>query len=290
LEEAQVTRSVIALNVAVFTLQLAITHGASLTHLPTREALAFGASYTLGTIGENRWETLLTACFLHDGLIHIGFNMLALWQAGPLVERAVGSSRMAPLYLTAGAAGNALSVACAWLGRTSEVVVGASGAISGVIAAAMVLGWRIQGARGPLTLSMARWLGLILVFGLVSSRTGGNVANTAHIGGALAGAAIALTWRRGYRSSPRRRAQTMVACFAVLAACIAVVAVRDRVDPFAALDLRERSEFTWDALAQGRCADAERGLLAVERLRAKMAPVTSLRSQVDGRCRQTLGQ
>src|SRR5215472_7024458 len=201
LQQAPVTRSLIGLNIAVFVVQLFITRFASLTHLPTREALAFGASDSLATVGESRWETLVTACFLHDGLIHIGFNMLALWQAGPLVERAVGSARVAPMYLVAGATGNALSVAHAWLTRTSPLTIGASGAISGVVAAALVVGWRVQGWRGPLTQAMLRWLVLILAFGMVANLSGGNIANAAHAGGAIAGAAIAATWRRGYRYS-----------------------------------------------------------------------------------------
>ena len=56
----------------------------------------------------------VTACFLHAGLVHLAFNMIALWQAGPLVERAVGSARMAPMYLVAGVFGNLLSVLYGW--------------------------------------------------------------------------------------------------------------------------------------------------------------------------------
>jgi hypothetical protein len=67
-------------------------------------------------------------------------------------------------------------------------------------------------------------------------------------------------------------------------ACIALVAVRDRTDPFATLMLRDRSDFTREALADGRCGDAQAGLAAVERLRAMMAPVSSLRAAVEQTC------
>lgn len=284
LDQAPVTSALLALNVAVFVVQLVMTGGKSLWHLPAREALAFGASDSLATIGENRLETLVTACFLHDGLVHVAFNMLALWQAGPLVERAVGSARMAPMYLVAGAAGNGLSVAYGSLVRVARVTIGASGAISGVLAAALVIGWRVQGWRGPLTQAMARWLGLVLAFGVFANLSGGNIANTAHVGGALAGGAIAVTWRRGYRYSNRATAVTLAACAAVVAGCIGVVAVRDRTDPFAAMGLPERYEFTTDALGERRCRDAREGLAAVERLRARLAPVTSLRNQVHSVC------
>jgi rhomboid protease GluP len=284
LDHAPVTRALIALNVAVFVVQLVITQGQSLMRLPEHEARAFGACDSLGIIGENRWETLITACFLHGGLIHLGFNMLALWQAGPLVERAVGSARMAPMYLLAGAAGNALSVAIAWFGREAQVIVGASGAISGVLAAALVVGWRVQGWRGPLTQAMLRWLGLVLVFGLVANLGGGHIANAAHAGGAIAGGGIAAGWRRGYRYSTAATTAILTACTGVVIACIGIVALRDRADPFATMDLQERFDFTNEALAKGDCRESREGLRAVDRLRGKMAPVTQLRDRVLAVC------
>jgi rhomboid protease GluP len=284
LDQAPVTRALLALNVAVFVVQLVLTAGKSLMHLPPREALAFGASYSLATVGENRWETLVTACFLHDGVLHLLFNMLALWQAGPLIERAVGSARLAPMYLVAGAVGNLVSVYATWIERTAQVSVGASGAISGVLAAALVLGWRVQGWRGPLTQAMVRWLGFVLVFGLLSRMTGGHIDNGAHIGGALAGGAIAAVWKRGYRYSDRATRIALGGCACVLVACIGIVGWRDQTDRYAALTLQERDEATNDALNGGRCGDAHEGLRAVERLRGRLAPVSQLRDRVEGIC------
>jgi rhomboid protease GluP len=282
LDEAPVTRALLALNVAVFAMQVALAH--QVAHLPVREGLELGASYGMATVGEYRWETLLTACFLHDGVVHLGFNMLALWQAGPLVERSVGSARMAPLYLAAGAFGNVLSVGYGWVHRSDGFSVGASGAISGVIAAAVVVGWRVQGWRGPLTQAMLRWLAFVIGFGVLSNLSGGRIDNAAHVGGAAAGAAIALTWRVGRRYSERAATAILAACAAALVACIAVVAWHDRTDRFATWMLQDRKEFTLEAIEEGRCSDAQAGLLAVERLRAPMAPVTSLRNRVVSTC------
>jgi rhomboid protease GluP len=290
LDHAPVTRALLALNVAVFAVQLALEGGKLFAHAPANTLLAFGAATPFFVVGDNRWETLVTACFLHDGFLHVGFNMLALWQAGPLVERAVGSARMAPMYLVAGAAGNALYVAQAWLVAHPTIealetpVVGASGAICGLVAAALIVGWRVQGWRGPLTQAMTRWLGFVFIFGLVAGRSGAHIANAAHVGGALAGAAIALTWRRGRSYGSRATAAVLAACTAALVACIALVGVRDRTDPFATWGLQQRNDFTTDALREGRCNDAREGLLAVERLRAKLAPVTSLRNRFESTC------
>jgi membrane associated rhomboid family serine protease len=256
--------------------------------LPLHETLAFGAADALAVVGEHRWETLITACFLHDGMFHIGFNMLALWQAGPLVERAVGSARMAPMYLAAGVVGNAAFVAFETFNRSEQSVVGASGAISGLLAAAFVVGLRVQGWHGPLTQAIARWLGLVLAYGLVANRTGAHVANAAHFGGAVAGAVIAATWRRGYSYSKRATNAILGFCTAIVVAGIGVVAVHDRTDPFAAMGLQERSDFTKEALREGRCREAYDGLFAVERLRAKLAPVTPLRARVEAACSSRL--
>jgi rhomboid protease GluP len=252
--------------------------------LPPDGALALGASYGLATIGESRWETLVTACFLHGGIIHLGFNMLALWQAGPLVERAVGSARMAPMYLVAGAFGNLLSVGYGWLRPSGSFSVGASGAISGVIAAALVVGWRVSGWRGPLTQAMAKWLGFLVLFGILSNASGGHIDNAAHIGGALAGATIATLWRRGQRYSTGATAAILASCASVLVACVAIVAYHDRTDRFATMILEERSQFVERALRQGRCPDATIALAAVDRLRDPVGPETSLRNRVEQLC------
>jgi rhomboid protease GluP len=281
LDEAPVTRMLIALNVCVFVAEVVVSRSTSSL---SAHLLPMGASYSLATLGEARYETLVTACFLHAGLVHLAFNMIALWQAGPLVERAVGSARMAPMYLLAGVFGNLLSVLYGWLRATGGMTVGASGAISGVIAAALVVGWRTAGWRSPLTQAMARWLGFVVLFGVVSNLGGENIDNAAHVGGAVAGAVIAALWRRGYQYSSRATTGILAACAAVLVACIGLVAYRDRTDPFASMILHERVEYTVDAASDGRCGDAQQGLAAVERLTAKLQAGDLLRPEVEEAC------
>jgi rhomboid protease GluP len=282
LDDAPVTRALLALNIALFGVEVALTHQTG--HLPARPGLELGASYGLATIGENRYETLLTACFLHDGWLHLAFNALVLWLAGPLAERAIGSARMAPMYAAAGVFGNFLSVAYGWFWHSGLFSVGASGAISGVLAAALVLGGREQGWRGPLTQAMVRWLGFVVLYGFVSNLGGARIDNAMHVGGVLAGAAIACLWQTGHRYSEKATFQILLACTGLLVACIAVVAIRDRTDRFATMIVQDRAEFTSLALDDGRCADACDGLRAVERLRGHMAPDAPLRSRVEMTC------
>ena len=284
LDQAPVTRMLLALNVCVFLAEVALNQTA--TVFSTRRMLALGASYSLATIGEGRYETLVTACFLHAGVLHLAFNMIALWQAGPLVERAVGSARMAPMYLVAGAFGNLLSVLYGWFGGSGGMTVGASGAISGVIAAALVVGWRTGGWRSPLTQAMAKWLGFVVAFGVLTNLSGGNIDNAAHVGGALAGAGIASLWKRGQRYSTAATAGTLAACGAVLVACVAIVAFRNRTDRFAVLDEQARVELTGEAVSDGRCGDAQEGLAAVERLVPRQGARTAeqVREEVEEVC------
>jgi rhomboid protease GluP len=285
LDQSPVTRALLGVNVAVFVVQLVLTAGKSFMHLPIREQLAFGGSYSLATLGENRWETLVTACFLHDGVLHLGFNMLMLWAAGPIVEKNVGSARMAPMYLVAGVVGNLLSITVTtWWDHSAHVIVGASGAISGVFAAALVLGWRVQGWRGPLTKAMVRWLAFLVVFGILAKYSGSRIDNFAHMGGALAGGGIAAMWRRRYHYSDRATRVILGVCGGVLAGSIAVVGWHDQTDRFAAMNLQERDDDTNRALDDGRCRDAHDGLLAVERLRSRLAPVSRLREKVEALC------
>jgi rhomboid protease GluP len=171
--------------------------------------------------------------------------------------------------------------------RQGHYSVGASGAISGVIAAAFIVGWRLQGWRGPLTQAMLRWLGFVIVFGLLSNMSGSNIDNAAHMGGALAGGVIALLWRRGYRYTPAATKAILSVCTAILVACVGLVGWHVRTDPFATMPLQDRVEYTRDALGTGNCRGAHDGLLAVERLRGA---VTSLRKRVEEECGHVIGR
>jgi rhomboid protease GluP len=282
LQNAPVTIGLIGLNVCAYLVEVVTSQGSFQPSM--RAVMLLGASYPLATLHEGRVETLVTACFLHGGLVHLLFNMLALWQAGPLVERAVGSARMAPMYLVAGVFGYALSVAYGILGHALLPSLGASGAIAGLIGAAGVVFWRVDGWRARTTQAMARWLGLVVAFGVFVNSMGGQIDNAAHIGGALSGAAIAALWKRDAVYSPAATRITIVGCLAIVAISAGLVAVRDRQDPFAAMLLPDRNAAAVQALLEGRCDDAKAALEAVERLKTKVVGVSRLREQIEAQC------
>jgi rhomboid protease GluP len=86
-----------------------------------------GASFGPAIFYGHEWWRLVTAMFLHGGLIHIGFNMMALMQFGPALEELYGSARYLFLYVVTGAFGFLVS---AWFGNLS---IGASGALLGLV-------------------------------------------------------------------------------------------------------------------------------------------------------------
>ena len=147
--------------------------------------------------GAPLWLTPLSATLVHAGWIHLGFNLLILLFCGRAVEGVLGPVALAILYVIgayAAAAGHFLMEP-----ESPVPMVGASGAISAVLGAyAILFGRNKVKLRSP-ALAMwlnalwllAGWIALQLVIGLVSARANIAIAVGAHIGGFLAGLALA---------------------------------------------------------------------------------------------------
>ena len=182
---ALVTKVLIALNVLVFLVNLAQGSSFSQTQgsLFERGALFIRVPFFPGGLADGEWWRLITSAFLHGGLVHLGLNMLVLWFVGAPVEQAIGRGRFLALYLVSGLAGSAGAL----LLSPNGVTVGASGAIFGILGAALVLE-----AQGSLVLG-GQAFGLIVanlvltfVFGITS-----NISIGGHLGG-LAGGALCM--------------------------------------------------------------------------------------------------
>jgi rhomboid protease GluP len=255
---APVAGALLAANIGVFLGQVFLSGDwLYALSMPDKVLRWLGANASLWTISDNRVETLITSCFLHGSVLHLALNMLLLWQVGPLLERAIGSARLLPLYLAAGVVGSASSAI--W-GRFFEptVSVGASGALCGLVAAAMVVGVRTEGWKSELTIGMGRWLGLIVLVGLIRAFRPGiaQIDNAAHIGGALAGGIIAATWERGFTYSLRAQQAILAACVGVVLASGVGVFVRNRTDPYLFMGVEERTKAAEAALQNGSCERA----------------------------------
>src|SRR5256886_17203342 len=99
-----------------------------------------GMSAPYGIYVQHQWYRLITAMFLHGGLIHIGFNMMTLMQFGPAVEELYGSPRFLFLYTATGAAGFLFSA------LRFHFSLGASGALPGIIGAVLAVTTKRGGA------------------------------------------------------------------------------------------------------------------------------------------------
>lgn len=145
------------------------------------------------------WATLLTSMFVHSGLVHLIVNMIVLVSFGTLVERLLGWPRYLILYFLSGIAGGLLH---AVVMPTSEVpVIGASGAISGVLAAAFIVAPKMRILL--FIVPMPFWVAIAVilaahVIAIVTNWEPG-IAWWAHLGGFAAGAVLFLALR------PRQR-------------------------------------------------------------------------------------
>ena len=145
--------------------------------------------------------TLITYQFLHGDIIHLASNMIFLWVFGDNVEDAMGHARFLVFYLVCGIAAG---LTHAWMVPTSQLpLIGASGAVAGVIAAYLLLHprvrvWVLAFRIIPLRISAAWVLGFWVVtqFAMVLINQADQVAWWAHIGGMAAGALLILFMRR----------------------------------------------------------------------------------------------
>jgi membrane associated rhomboid family serine protease len=216
---ALVTKALIAVNVLVFLLNLAqgATLGRNGGELFLDGALiGHGILFTGEEIGvaDGQWWRLLTSAFLHGGIIHLGFNMLMLWWIGAPVEQAIGRGRFLLLYLVSGLAGSAGALIL----EPNAITVGASGAIFGILGAALVFESQRNYVLGGSALS-------IVVLNLVLSFAVPNISIGGHLGGLAGGALSALALSRFGRTHAIYGRPGLIGVAGVVAVGIASVAV-----------------------------------------------------------------
>jgi membrane associated rhomboid family serine protease len=197
-----VTYSIIGITLAVFVLQL-------VPGLAVTDRLLYAGVYSL-PFNFEPWR-MLSAVFVHSTqlLFHVALNMYTLWIFGQLLEGLLGRWRFLALYLISGLAG---SVAVLWLADPRTGVVGASGAIFGLMGAFLVIQRRLGGSATQLLVLV----GINLVIGFVP---GFNISWQAHLGGLVGGALVGLIF-----VETRKRDQQRLQVW-LLAALVAVLVV-----------------------------------------------------------------
>ncbi|WP_433935570.1 rhomboid family intramembrane serine protease [Sorangium cellulosum] len=223
------TKVLVGLTAFVFVGQMVAAHARGLGLLSGWDAsnyLRFGALLILPGASFEPFR-LLSAVFVHMGVLHFAMNMMTLGMLARAAEPAVGSARFAITYVITGLFGFAASAAWNILVQPEVVcTAGASGAVFGVMG--LLLGWLVR-RRDP------RWKDLalqavfyIVLFGFVvnASNTGIRINNAAHIGGLVSGALLGAI----YAGAGRRRYEGVVnaGALAGVLACVAALALAQR--------------------------------------------------------------
>jgi len=186
----QLLRNVIYLNIGMFILSLVLgPRLQSLSFNPfallspdNRSLLLLGATGTLPIDRLHRWWTLLSANYLHAGVLHILFNMFAFNQIGRLVIQEYGNYRMFVIYTLSGVFGYLLSYLAG-----VPFTIGASAAVCGLIGATLYYAKSRGGAYGQMILGqVGGWAAGIFLFGFLIP----GINNWGHGGGIVAGALL----------------------------------------------------------------------------------------------------
>ena len=208
-------RTLVGLMVLVFAVTVLL--GGGLLQADGRVHVVLGSNYGPFTL-TGQWWRLLAAQFLHFGLIHIGFNAMALWQLGPLAERLLGRWHFLLLFLLAGIGGGFGTLI--WHPQVNSA--GASGAIFGLIGGLLAfVSRRDLGVPLALVSNLRR---SFLSFGGFSLAAGfllPGVDNAAHVGGLVTGFLLGLVLARPVDVAARQGADLprLIAVTAVALVC-----------------------------------------------------------------------
>jgi membrane associated rhomboid family serine protease len=174
---------------------------------------AYGPTGPMHGIAAGEWWRLITAMFLHYGLLHILTNMWALWQLGRYLEAALGPVRFIALYLIAGLGGN---VAAYLFTAPNQETAGASTAIFGLFLAAIVVNRRLG-------LQIAQLVPLLVV-NLVITFSIPNISIAGHLGGLVIGGIVSAVL--AYAPANRRATVQAIGCGVVLIVLIVATVLR----------------------------------------------------------------
>jgi rhomboid protease GluP len=198
---APATYLLVGINCGVFVAMVA--QGASMWMPNLDQLMRWGADRSNNVLIYGEWWRIVTAMFVHVGIIHLATNMWCLWNLGLLAEPLMGSLGLIAVYILTGAAGNLLSTASNWIWPLHDAGApyfpagaGASGAVFGIAGALIVL---LKSKRLPVPpQELNRLRRSVVYFALInliigfsvnfgSGITGVEVDNSAHIGGFLCG-------------------------------------------------------------------------------------------------------
>ena len=232
---APATYVLVGINCLVFLVMVA--HHVSVGNPTSDQLLYWGADNAGNVLLQGQWWRIVTAMFVHVGILHLATNMWCLWNLGLLAEPLMGSTGVLAVYILTGAAGNLLSTCVNWFWFNQDWVkfhdlgvfpagAGASGAVFGIAGALIILLKSHRLPVPPQELHKLRKsviyfaainlvLGLSISFGTMVAHSGLSIDNMAHLGGFSCGLLFAAPMVPRIGSSRalflfRRRAATVM--------------------------------------------------------------------------------
>ncbi len=177
------TTLLLVVNVAMFVVEVVVGGGA-LAGPSARDLFDLGALQPLAIAWDHQYWRLVTAMFLHAGVLHIALNMYGLYLFGYLIEDAFGPSRFLAIYFISGFLA---SVSSFVFGSPQGVGVGASGAIFGLLGAWVAYNFRRRSTA--FAAANLRWAVMLIAINLFFGFSIAGIDNFAHLGGLAAGVA-----------------------------------------------------------------------------------------------------
>jgi rhomboid protease GluP len=193
--------------------------GMSFLSPSTRALLLFGASGAYPVFLRGDWWTVLSATWLHGGLLHILFNMMWVRDLGPTTADVIGPGRTIIIYVVSGVCGFLLSSVAGWYGpaipllRGATLTIGASASIFGLLGALVHYGRK--GGSSLIHDAAKRYALILFVFGLIMP----GIDNYAHAGGFVGGYALSAFFNPLTRE---RGDHLLVAALCLLATFVAI--------------------------------------------------------------------
>jgi rhomboid protease GluP len=244
-----VTYGIMAINVLVFIAMVAAGIDLMLPTIP--ELLKWGANY-LPLTANGEWWRLITCVFLHIGLIHLLFNMYALYTIGVYLEPMLGRTKFIIAYLSTGIFA---SLASLWWHHPPITSAGASGAIFGMYGVFLAL-LTTQLVPQQVRKGLLQSIGIFVLYNLVYGMKSG-VDNSAHIGGLLSGLVIGYLYYGNLKNRPSGMKKNLIPALIAIASIIVATEFLNNERPKLGSEEKQAAK---DMLESARHKDAQKFL------------------------------
>ncbi|MCB2293001.1 rhomboid family intramembrane serine protease [Clostridium algoriphilum] len=180
-----ITMGIIAVNVVMYivTAYLSFVYAqGSIFNSDTNVLILLGAKVN-NLIAQGQYYRFISCMFLHGGIVHLGVNMYSLYAIGPMVEKVYGKAKYIAIYFISGICASIFSYIF-----STNVSIGASGAIFGLLGAVLIFAIKSKGKTGN---AFIRSILSVIFINIFIGATLPNIDNFAHVGGLLGGMIVA---------------------------------------------------------------------------------------------------